>query len=82
MLSLFADPDMKGHFHGRAGRHRREFPARLGVEIEGNAGGRQPGILSILRLSWGAPKVKAIRGYSDFGFSYVYIIFEDGTDIY
>lgn len=30
----------------------------------------------------GAPEVKAIRGYSDFGFSYVYIIFEDGTDIY
>ena len=30
----------------------------------------------------GAPKVKAIRGYSDFGFSYVYVIFEDGTDIY
>jgi len=30
----------------------------------------------------GAPKVKAIRGASDFGFSYVYIIFEDGTDIY
>jgi Cu(I)/Ag(I) efflux system membrane protein CusA/SilA len=30
----------------------------------------------------GAPKVKAIRGFSDFGFSYVYIIFEDGTDVY
>jgi len=30
----------------------------------------------------GAPKVKAIRGYSDFGFSYVYVIFEDKTDIY
>jgi len=30
----------------------------------------------------GAPKVKDIRGFSDFGFSYVYIIFEDGTDIY
>src|SRR4030043_981905 len=30
----------------------------------------------------GAPKVKAIRGYSDFGFSYVYAIFTDGTDIY
>src|SRR5512136_2262331 len=30
----------------------------------------------------GAPKVKAIRGYSDFGFSYVYVIFQDGTDIY
>ena len=26
----------------------------------------------------GAPRVKAIRGYSDFGFSYVYVIFEDG----
>ena len=30
----------------------------------------------------GAPKVKAVRGFSDFGFSYVYIIFQDGTDIY
>ncbi len=30
----------------------------------------------------GAPKVRAVRGFSDFGFSYVYIIFEDGTDIY
>src|SRR5512147_820396 len=30
----------------------------------------------------GAPHVKAIRGFSDFGFSYVYVIFEEGTDIY
>jgi copper/silver efflux system protein len=30
----------------------------------------------------GAPRVKAVRGYSDFGFSYVYVIFEDGTDLY
>src|SRR5919204_2467674 len=30
----------------------------------------------------GAPKVKTIRGLSDFGFSYVYVIFEDGTDLY
>lgn len=30
----------------------------------------------------GAPKVKAIRGFSDFGFSFVYVIFEEGTDIY
>lgn len=30
----------------------------------------------------GAPKVKAIRGFSDFGFSYVYVIFEDGTEPY
>ncbi len=30
----------------------------------------------------GAPKVKSIRGFSDYGFSYVYVIFEDGTDLY
>jgi len=30
----------------------------------------------------GAPRVKAIRGFSDFGYSYVYVIFEDGTDMY
>lgn len=30
----------------------------------------------------GVPKVKDIRGFSDFGYSYVYVIFEDGTDIY
>lgn len=30
----------------------------------------------------GAPKIKAVRGLSDFGFSYVYVIFEDGTDLY
>jgi len=30
----------------------------------------------------GAPKVKTVRGLSDFGVSYVYVIFEDGTDIY
>lgn len=30
----------------------------------------------------GAPHVKAIRGFSDFGYSYVYVIFDEGTDIY
>jgi len=30
----------------------------------------------------GAPKVRAVRGLSDFGYSFVYVIFEDGTDIY
>jgi Cu(I)/Ag(I) efflux system membrane protein CusA/SilA len=30
----------------------------------------------------GTPKVKDIRAFSDFGFSYVYVIFEDGTDVY
>lgn len=30
----------------------------------------------------GLPKVKDIRGFSDFGYSFVYAIFEDGTDIY
>ena len=36
----------------------------------------------IVTAMLGAPNVKAIRGFSDFGFSYVYVIFKDGTDIY
>ncbi|MDD5021994.1 MAG: CusA/CzcA family heavy metal efflux RND transporter [Endomicrobiaceae bacterium] len=36
----------------------------------------------IISAMLGAPNVKAIRGFSDFGFSYVYVIFKDGTDIY
>ena len=30
----------------------------------------------------GAPRVKDVRGFSDFGYSYVYVLFEEGTDIY
>lgn len=29
-----------------------------------------------------APRVKTVRGYSMFGMSFVYILFEDGTDLY
>src|SRR5580765_5671946 len=36
----------------------------------------------IVTAMLGAPKVKDIRGFSDFGYSYVYIVFEEGTDIY
>lgn len=36
----------------------------------------------IVTAMLGAPKVKAIRGFSDFGFSYVYVVFQDGTDLY
>jgi len=36
----------------------------------------------IISAMLGVPKVKDIRGFSDFGYSYIYIIFEDGTDIY
>jgi Cu(I)/Ag(I) efflux system membrane protein CusA/SilA len=30
----------------------------------------------------GAPHVKAVRGVSDFGYSFVYVIFDDNTDLY
>ncbi len=49
---------------------------------------RSPDILEdqvtypIVTAMLGAPRVKAVRGFSDFGFSYVYIVFEEGTDIY
>lgn len=36
----------------------------------------------IVTAMLGAPRVKAVRGFSDFGYSYVYVIFEEGTDIY
>src|SRR3954471_23606264 len=36
----------------------------------------------IVTAMLGAPRVKAVRGVSDFGYSYVYVIFEEGTDIY
>lgn len=36
----------------------------------------------IITALLGAPRIKAVRGFSDFGFSYVYVIFQDGTDIY
>ncbi|MBU3916601.1 efflux RND transporter permease subunit, partial [bacterium] len=36
----------------------------------------------IVTAMLGAPKVKAVRGFSDFGFSFIYVIFEDGTDLY
>ncbi len=36
----------------------------------------------IVTAMLGAPKVKDIRAFSDFGYSYVYIIFQEGTDIY
>ena len=35
----------------------------------------------IIQALLGAPKVKAIRGFTDYGSSYVYVIFEDGTDL-
>ncbi len=49
---------------------------------------RSPDILEnqvtypIVSSMLGAPKVKSVRGFSDYGFSYVYVIFEDGTDLY
>lgn len=49
---------------------------------------RSPDILEnqvtypIVSSMLGAPKVKSVRGVSDYGFSYVYVIFEDGVDLY
>jgi copper/silver efflux system protein len=36
----------------------------------------------IVTAMLGAPNVAAVRGLSDFGYSFIYVIFEDGTDIY
>jgi Cu(I)/Ag(I) efflux system membrane protein CusA/SilA len=36
----------------------------------------------IVTTMLGAPKVKTVRGYSFFSLSFIYVIFEDGTDMY
>jgi len=49
---------------------------------------RSPGLVEtqvtypIVTAMLGAPHVKAVRGVSDFGYSYVYVIFDDNTDLY
>ena len=49
---------------------------------------QSPGIIEdqltypVITALLGAPKVKTIRGLSDYGNSFVYVIFEDGTDLY
>ncbi len=50
--------------------------------------GRSPNLIEdqitypIVSSMLAAPRVKVVRGSSDYGFSYVYVIFEEGTDIY
>ena len=36
----------------------------------------------IVTAMLGTPRVKDVRGFSDFGYSYFYVIFEDNTDLY
>src|SRR5690242_5661243 len=50
--------------------------------------GRSPNLVEdqitfpIVSAMLAAPNVSVVRGSSDYGFSYVYVIFEEGTDIY
>ncbi|HEY2933735.1 MAG TPA: efflux RND transporter permease subunit [Acidobacteriota bacterium] len=50
--------------------------------------GRSPNIVEdqitypIVSSMLAAPHVSVVRGISDYGFSYVYVIFDEGTDIY
>src|SRR5258708_5113126 len=50
--------------------------------------GRSPNLVEnqitypIVSSMLAGPKVAAVRGLSDYGFSYVYVIFEESTDIY
>jgi len=50
--------------------------------------GRSPDLIEdqvtypIVTALLSAPRVRTVRGFTDFGISYVYVIFEDDTDIY
>ena len=58
------------------------------VIVYTNWEGRSPSVIEdqitypITSKFLGAPKVKAVRGLSMFGRSFVYVIFDDGTDLY
>jgi Cu(I)/Ag(I) efflux system membrane protein CusA/SilA len=58
------------------------------VIILTNWEGRSPDLVEdqvtypIVSALLSAPKVKVVRGYSFFGSSFVYVVFEDGTDLY
>ena len=53
-----------------------EFPGQAPQVVEDQV--TYPLTTSMLAV----PFAKAVRGYSFFGFSFVYVIFEDGTDLY
>src|SRR5689334_1718115 len=50
--------------------------------------GRNPNLIEdqvtypIATTFLGAPHVKTVRGFTMFGMSFVYVVFEDGTDLY
>ena len=50
--------------------------------------GRSPDLVEaqitypIVSAMLAAPRVSVVRGGSDYGFSYVYVIFDEGTDVY
>src|SRR5436189_613276 len=50
--------------------------------------GRSPDIIEdqitypIVRALMSSPQVQAVRGFTDFGISSVYVVFQDGTDMY
>ena len=50
--------------------------------------GRGPGLVEdqvtypIVSTLLAAPRVKTVRGYSMFGMSFIYVLFQDGTDLY
>jgi len=50
--------------------------------------GRNPALIEeqitypIVSQMLSAPRIKVVRGFSFFGYSFVYMIFEDGTDMY
>src|SRR3989442_11126472 len=50
--------------------------------------GRSPNLVEdqitypVISAMLAAPQVSAVRGISDYGFSYVYVIFQESTDIY
>ena len=77
---VWADAEHPARRPPRPLRHPGHRLLEVGPQPGHHRGPGRP--IPIITALLGAPKVKAIRGFSDFGFSYVYVIFEDGTDLY
>ncbi|MFO0733545.1 MAG: efflux RND transporter permease subunit [Nitrospiraceae bacterium] len=75
---------------GPCGRHRSTHRPIFDTQVivYTTWPGRSPDLVEdqvtypIVTALLSAPNVTVVRGFSDFGYSYVYILFKDGTDIY
>ncbi|MSP71099.1 MAG: efflux RND transporter permease subunit [Myxococcales bacterium] len=80
-------PDRFASLHARDPARRDPRPLRPPGHclhgLDGSRPGPRPGpdTYPLVRALSGAPDVQLVRGYSMFGMSFIYVVFEEGTDL-